>query len=149
MGKQERKDRKTRRQKWWLDRAGLLWTDSEEVRDNASSAGWLAMFEAWELSPEQFESITSLDDIEELAASKDLEAAFVHAYNQVILASREPEPEPEPEPEAPRAQVDIGAVAGALPWQSVAMTGGAKPATPWWMWAAPAGLLFLIFQRGR
>jgi len=62
-------------------------------------------------------------------------------------ACQEQKAQAEPEPEAPRAQVDIGTVGSALPWQAAAMVGGAKKTTPWWYWAAPAGLLFLIFQQ--
>jgi len=148
MGKQERQDRQTRRAKKWGAKKGLLWSDDESVRTAANAAGLLAMLKVKELTSEELLELRSPEDIVAANPSaSDLEAAYVYAYNQVILASREPEAEPEPE--APRAQVDIDQVGKALPWQAVAMTGGDKPATPWWMWAAPAGLLFLFFQRGK
>jgi len=160
MGKKERQDRRAARReklaKLAFSTVGLKWSDNDELRAEAWDGGVQAVRDAGLIDADTFSQLKNLGAsiaagnlsgipaaLDVIKTRDEILRVFGEVWDAIIL--RGPvEPEP-----APRAQVDIAAVAGALPWQAAAMVSGAKKATPWWYFAIPAGLLFFILQRGR
>ena len=176
MGKQERQERKDRRAEKAFEVAGLHWDDNGDIRTQAFYEGMNQMESQGFLSTHIKSTLLAAGammvgrpgvalasaikatkniregwDVFKEAFNRGIETArrAQEAFNRAIeAAERVQKALGEPEPEV-RAQVDIAEVAGALPWQAAAMVGDAKKPTPWWYFAIPAGVLFLILQRGR
>ena len=146
--KSKRQDRRLRYAKWYVEHAGLAWSDIKELRQDAWQAGINAVEQSG-LVDEDF-----MKDLRKIGTSfvtgrflrgtwkywqfvrdnRELLSFFGEAWNAVITGA----PAPDGPAEAPRKQVDFGTVGSKLPAQTIGMMKPTADPEAWKAWVVPA-----------